>query len=56
MDPRRCHGPHETMHTALRQPRLLGNAADALSAVVTKTLENATAFGPKSHVGLSSEG
>src|SRR6266704_3947630 len=54
--PTACDGPCETMHTALRKPRLLGNAADTLRAVVTKTLANAKAFGPKSHVGLSSEG
>ena len=34
------YGLLETMHAALGQPRLLGNASDALPAVITKTLEN----------------
>jgi len=41
---------------ALGQPGLLGHASHALPAVVTKTVENQRVFGPKSHVGLSSEG
>ena len=40
---------------ALGIPRLPGNVAHALLAVVTKKVENLEAFGPKSHVGLSSE-
>src|SRR5215510_8669920 len=50
------HRVLEAMDTALRQPSLLGNAAHALPAVVTKALENQTTFVPKSHVGLCSEG
>src|SRR6516162_11613495 len=46
------HGLCETMHTALGKAGLLSNAAHALLAVVTKTLENPQAFVPKSHVGL----
>ena len=46
------HGLRKTMHTALGQPSLLGNASHALCPVVTKTLENPQAFVPKSHVGL----
>jgi hypothetical protein len=56
MDALALHGLLETMHTALGKAGLLGNASHALPAVVTKTLENPQAFGPKSHVGLSSEG
>jgi hypothetical protein len=44
------------MHAAFGKAGLLGNATDALRAVVTKTLENAQAFGPKFYVGRSSEG
>ena len=50
------HGLRETMHTAFGEPRLVGEAAHALTAVLTKTLENPSAFLPKSHVGLCSEG
>src|SRR5262245_8061899 len=46
----------KTMHATLGQTRLLGHAAHALPAVVTKTLENPDAFLPKSHVGRLSEG
>src|SRR6266849_4347527 len=46
----------ETMHTACGQPRLVGNPANTLFPVVTKTIENLQTFGPYSHVGLSSEG
>jgi hypothetical protein len=46
---------HKTMHTALGRTRLLGDVAHALLAVATKKIENPKAFGPKSHVGLSSE-
>jgi hypothetical protein len=35
---------------------LLGNVAHALSAVLTKALENPKAFVPQSHVGLFSRG
>ena len=34
----------------------MGNLADALLGVVTKSVENPKTFGPQSHVGLSSEG
>src|SRR5262245_24712579 len=44
------------MHTALGEPGLMGNLADALLGVVTKSVENPKTFGPPSHVGLSSEG
>src|SRR3989442_4827390 len=44
------------MHTALGEPGLIGNLSDALLGVVTKSVENPKTFGPKSHVGLSSEG
>ena len=50
------HRVLEAMDTTLRQPGLLGNAAHALSAVVTKVLENQKTFVPKSHGGLCSEG
>src|SRR6267378_715854 len=46
----------ETMHTALGEPGLMGDLADALLGVVTKSVENPQTFGPQSHVGLSSEG
>jgi hypothetical protein len=46
----------ETMHTAFGEPRLVGKASHALAAVLTETLENPSAFLPKSHVGLCSEG
>jgi hypothetical protein len=44
------------MHTALGEPGLMGDLADALLGVVTKSVENPKTFGPQSHVGLSSEG
>jgi hypothetical protein len=44
------------MYTAFRKPSPLGNMAHALFGVITKTLENLSAFVPKSHVGLFSEG
>src|SRR4029450_8429530 len=50
------HRLFETMHTALVEPGLMGNFADALLGVVTKSVENPKTFGPQSHVGLSSEG
>src|SRR5712691_5297942 len=50
------HGLLETMHTAFGQPCLVGKTAHTLRAVVTKTLEHAQAFVPKSHVGLYSAG
>jgi hypothetical protein len=34
----------------------MGDVADALLGVVTKSVENPQTFGPQSHVGLSSEG
>src|SRR4030095_12508496 len=46
----------ETMTPALGEPGLMGNLADALLGVVTKSVENPKTFGPQSHVGLSSEG
>src|SRR2546425_4835752 len=46
----------ETMHAALGKPGVLGNLANALRGVVTKSVENPQAFGPKSHVGRSSDG
>jgi hypothetical protein len=55
MDVPAFHGLRETMHAALGKTRLLGNASHALPAVVTEILENPETFGPKSHVGLSSE-
>jgi hypothetical protein len=50
------HGLRETMDTTLGKARLLGNASYPLPPVVTKTLENPSAFVPESHVGLFSEG
>src|SRR6266542_3394595 len=50
------HRLFETMHTALGDPGLMGHLTDALLGVVTKSIENQQTFGPKSHVGLSSEG
>ena len=50
------HRVLEAMHTALRQPGLLGHAAYALPAMITKALENPQTFRPKFHVGLCSEG
>src|SRR2546426_314104 len=49
-------GLFQTMHTALGNPRLTGQLSYTLVGVITKTLENPQAFGPKSHVGLFSEG
>ena len=46
----------ETMPPALGAPGLMGNVADALLGVVTKSVENPKTFGPQSPVGLSSEG
>jgi hypothetical protein len=46
----------ETMHTTFGQARLVGNPAHTLRTVLTKTVENPQTFGPKSHVGLFSEG
>src|SRR5262249_52636300 len=45
----------ETMHTALGEPGLLGDLADALLGVFTTSVENPKTFGPQSHVRLSSE-
>src|SRR5882672_10343840 len=56
MDGPPLHGLRETMHTAFGTPRLLGNPSYTLLAVVTQTVENPQAFGPKSHVGRLSEG
>jgi hypothetical protein len=39
------------MDTAFRKAGLLGQLANALFAIVPKTLENAKTFVPKSHVG-----
>jgi len=50
------HSLLEAMHTAFGKPSLVGQTSHTLHAVVTKTLENAPAFVPKSHVGLFSEG
>jgi hypothetical protein len=50
------HGLCEPMHAAFGQAGLLGNAAHALGGMVTKTVENPSAFVPKSHVGRFSEG
>jgi len=50
------HGLLETMHTAFRTAGLLGQLANALCAIVTKTLENPQTFVPQSHGGLSSQG
>jgi hypothetical protein len=50
------HRLGETMHTAFRQPGLAGHLSHTLRAMVTKTLENPDAFGPKCHVGQCSEG
>ena len=51
-----CHRLFETVHAALGEPSLMGNVSDALRRVLTKRVENQTAFGPQSPVGLSSEG
>jgi hypothetical protein len=56
MDTPVLHCLLETMHATLGQAGLLGNVAHALSAVLTKALENPKAFVPKSHVGLFSRG
>src|SRR5437763_6919475 len=56
MDVPVLHGLLETMHAALGQSRLLGDASHALSPIVTEALENPQAFVPKSHVGLFSGG
>ena len=50
-----AHRVLEAMHTALRQPGLLGHAAYALPTMIIKALENPQTFRPKSHVGLCSE-
>ena len=47
---------HETMHAALGQAGLQGKASHALGGIVTKTVENLSAYVPKSHVDLCSEG
>ena len=49
------HGLFETMHAALGKPGALGNLTNALRRVVTKSVENPKAFGPKSPVGWSSD-
>src|SRR5882672_5253583 len=46
----------ETMDTAFGKPGLMGNLSNALLRIVTKRVENQKTFGPKSHVGRSSEG
>src|SRR4051794_7379675 len=56
MDAPARDGLRKTMHTTLRQPRLLGNTAHTLRAILTQTRENLEAFLPKSHVGRLSEG
>src|SRR5262245_4750473 len=50
------HRLRETMHAAFGKPRLVSEAAHALAAVLTQTLENLSTFLPKSHVGRCSEG
>src|SRR5256712_1610824 len=50
------HRLFEPMYTALGEPGPISNLSDALLGVVTKRVENQKTFGPKSHVGLSSEG
>jgi hypothetical protein len=49
------HRLFETMHTALGEPGLMSHVSDALRGVVIKSVDNAKTFGPKFHVGLSSE-
>jgi hypothetical protein len=41
MDRPTLHGLCETMHATLGKTCLLGNAANALPSMITKTLENA---------------
>jgi hypothetical protein len=43
------------MYAALGKPGALGNLTNALRRIVTKSVENPKAFGPKSHVGWSSD-
>src|SRR6266487_2248823 len=50
------HRLFEAMYTALGEPSPMGNLSDALLRVVTKRVENPKTFGPKSPVGLSSDG
>jgi hypothetical protein len=45
----------EPMYAALGKPGALGNLTNALRRIVTKSVENPKAFGPKSHVGWSSD-
>jgi hypothetical protein len=45
------HGLLETMHTAFGKPCLLGKTSNTLGGGITKTVDNAKAFVPKSHVG-----
>src|SRR5215510_9459381 len=56
MDTPARDGLRQTMHTTLRQARLLSNTAHTLLAMLTQTLENLKTFLPKSHVGRLSEG
>ena len=46
----------QTMHAALRESGLNCDLSNACLGVVTKGVENQTAFRPKSHVGRSSAG
>src|SRR5215510_8794724 len=46
----------QTMHAALGESGLNRNVANAGLGIVTKGVENQTAFRPKSHVGRSSAG
>src|SRR5687768_5768079 len=50
------HRLEVTMHDAFRKTSALGKASNALLTVCTNRVDNLKTFGPKSHVGRSSDG
>lgn len=46
----------QTVHTTLGDAGLLGQVANTLLSMVTKTVDKAQTSVPESHVGLFSEG
>jgi hypothetical protein len=50
------HRLEVTMHAAFRKSGSLGKASNALLAVCPNRVANPKTFGPKSHVGRSSDG
>jgi hypothetical protein len=50
------HRLEVTMHAAFRKTSALGKASNALLTVCPNRVDNLKTFGPKSHVGRSSDG